>query len=293
MLPELEQWKNDGDWINVGTHRIFVRQAGAGDDLLLVHGYPTSSFDFAALWSDLTARYRVTTLDMLGMGFSDKPWQTYSVAEHADVFEAALSHFSVSDTFVLAHDLGDTVVQELLARRLDTPDAGLSQLRAVALLNGGLFAGVYRPRPIQHILSSPLGHVIGPLLPKFAVLGALKSVFSAKHPPSDRTLEQCWQLITYGGGKRVAHLVGRFNSEREKFADRFAQALVRSPAPLRFINGSDDPNSGAHMADHYQQVIPNADVVRLPGIGHWPQIEAPDAVLAATVEFFDRFGRSK
>ena len=50
--------------------------------------------------------------------------------------------------------------------------------------------------------------------------------------------------------------------------------------PMRLIDGPIDPNSGRHMAERYAEVIPNADVVLLgDNIGHWPQIEAPDAVL--------------
>ena len=58
---------------------------------------------------------------------------------------------------------------------------------------------------------------------------------------------------------------------------------------MRFIDGPADPNSGRHMADCYRQLIPNPDVVMLDdGIGHWPQIEAPKAVLAALLEHIDR-----
>ena len=51
---------------------------------------------------------------------------------------------------------------------------------------------------------------------------------------------------------------------------------------MRLIDGPIDPNSGAHMARRYAEVIPDADVVMLADdIGHWPQLEAPDAVLDA------------
>jgi pimeloyl-ACP methyl ester carboxylesterase len=50
-----------------------------------------------------------------------------------------------------------------------------------------------------------------------------------------------------------------------------------------------DPNSGRHMAQRYLEVIPNPDVVMLDDdIGHWPQIEAPDAVLAHFLDHIER-----
>ena len=59
--------------------------------------------------------------------------------------------------------------------------------------------------------------------------------------------------------------------------------------PMRFIDEPADPNSGRHMADRYLQLIPDPDVVMLDeGIGHWPHIEAPDAVLAHLLDHIER-----
>jgi pimeloyl-ACP methyl ester carboxylesterase len=51
---------------------------------------------------------------------------------------------------------------------------------------------------------------------------------------------------------------------------------------------SEHPISGAHMAKHYRELIPYADVVELEGIGHYPQVQAPTAVLNAYSEFRER-----
>jgi pimeloyl-ACP methyl ester carboxylesterase len=62
---------------------------------------------------------------------------------------------------------------------------------------------------------------------------------------------------------------------------------------MRLINGPIDPNSGKHMADRYLEVIPKPDVVMLADdIAHWPQIEAPEAVLRHFLEHVDRIGRA-
>ena len=58
--------------------------------------------------------------------------------------------------------------------------------------------------------------------------------------------------------------------------------------PMRLINGPVDPVSGEHMAARYHELIPNPDIVLLPGIGHYPQVEATDQVLQAFFEFQDR-----
>ena len=64
--------------------------------------------------------------------------------------------------------------------------------------------------------------------------------------------------------------------------------MRETAVPMRMINGPSDPNSGRHMAHRYREVMPNPDVIMLADdIAHWPQIEAPDAVLAAFLEFVD------
>jgi pimeloyl-ACP methyl ester carboxylesterase len=57
---------------------------------------------------------------------------------------------------------------------------------------------------------------------------------------------------------------------------------------LRVIDGEVDPISGGHMVERYRELIPNPDTVLLPGIGHYPQTEAPAQVLKHYLAFRDR-----
>jgi pimeloyl-ACP methyl ester carboxylesterase len=67
------------------------------------------------------------------------------------------------------------------------------------------------------------------------------------------------------------------------------RAMRETLVPMRLIDGPIDPNSGKHMADRYREVIPNPDIVMLADdIAHWPQIEAPEAVLAHFLTHVER-----
>jgi pimeloyl-ACP methyl ester carboxylesterase len=77
----------------------------------------------------------------------------------------------------------------------------------------------------------------------------------------------------------------RYIDERRRQRTRWVGALTQTRLPLRLINGPEDPVSGAHMARRYAELVPNADIVSIPGIGHYPQVEAPDRVLRAFLEF--------
>ncbi len=285
MRSPLTEWLAGGSFFEHRGHRIFVRRAGDGPALLLVHGYPISSYDWHRVWGPFSARYAVIAPDMLGMGFSDKPAaHRYSVMDHAEMHEALLRELGITRLHVLAHDLGVSVVQEMLARRLKAP--ALPEIASVVFLNGGLFAETYRPRFIQRVLCSPLGRFVGPLVPKTAFDSALRELFGPDTQPSETELALMWDLVDHNQGRRVTHRVGRFVLDRAAFRDRLVEPLARRVTPMRLINGLLDPNSGAHMVERYRDVVANADVVELPRIGHWPQLEAPAEVLAAAHAFF-------
>jgi len=78
--------------------------------------------------------------------------------------------------------------------------------------------------------------------------------------------------------------------ERKRNRARWVGALTRSPIPMRVIDGAADPVSGAHMVDRYRELVQGADAVLLEGIGHYPQVEAPRAVLDAVDAFHGFLG---
>lgn len=291
MDAELREWKDGGQYFDFLGFDVFYRVAGSGPFLLLVHGYPFNSWDWAPLWDRLTERYTVIAPDMLGMGFSAKPVVAdYSVPAHADMHEALLAHVGVTECHVVAHDLGVSVAQEMLARHeSSTQSMTPYRLRSLTWLNGGLFIESYRPRLVQQLLSTPLGDVAGRfhklLLSKPLLARSIDEMFGPATKPSPRLLEQFDQIMNYNDGARVTHLVGRFVRDRLTYRNRWVRAMRATSVPMRLINGPADPNSGRHMAERYREVIPDPDVVMLPdAIAHWPHIEAPDAVLAAIVD---------
>jgi pimeloyl-ACP methyl ester carboxylesterase len=292
MDIELERWKAAGKYFD----NIFYRTEGSGPTLLLIHGYPFSTWDWAPLWDRLTARFTVVAPDMLGMGFSDKPVAYgYSVHDHADMHEALLVHLGVNSAHILAHDIGDSVGQELLARSVFSQQAyGALRIESITWLNGGLFNETYTPRLLQKVLSrTPLGDFLSPLqgsgLSRRMIEPTINELFGPDTKPSRRMLDLFHEILEYNDGKRVTHKVGRFVNDRYAHRNRWVRAMRQTDVPMRLIDGPADPNSGRHMAQRYLEVIPNPDVVMLDdNIGHWPQIEAPDAVLENFLAHVDR-----
>ncbi len=296
MDPELEQWKAAGQYFDYLGFEVFFRVEGTGPALLLIHGYPFNSWDWSLIWPTLVKRFTVIAPDMMGMGFSAKPSAyEYSVHDHADMHEALLHHLKVDSCHVLAHDLGDSVGQELLARYEAGDNAyGAPIIESITWLNGGLFNESYTPRLLQKLLSrTPLGDMTsrfqGSQVARRVMDRTLDQMFGPNTKPTPRMLDQFHQIMDYNDGAKVTHKVGRFVTDRYRHRNRWVRAMRETSVPMRLIDGPIDPNSGRHMAERYLEVVPNPDVVMLADdIAHWPQIEAPQAVLEHFLEHVDR-----
>lgn len=230
----------------------------------------------------------MVALDFIGYGFSSKPTDyQYTTFDQADLVEGLLESLGIGQTHILAHDYGDTVAQELLARRIDEPRREFV-IQSVCLLNGGLFVEAIRPRRIQKLLLTPLGPLLSRLFNRRSFRRSFRPLFGPRTQPRNDELDAFWSLITFGGGKRVIFKLIRYLKERAAYRERWVAALANSAAPLRFLVGTEDPVSGHPMAERYRELIPNPDVVLLKGIGHYPQVEDPEAVLREFSGFVEK-----
>ncbi|MGJ3233047.1 MAG: alpha/beta fold hydrolase [Oceanicaulis sp.] len=291
----LEDWRAGGATFGYRGHEIFHRTGGDWADegkpvLVLIHGFPTASWDWAHQWEALCSRFRVAALDMIGFGFSEKPvGYDYSILDQADLHETYLDRLGVDAYHILAHDYGDTVAQELLARHMDRGAPAGRGVLSVCFLNGGLFPEQHRPTFTQHLLNSPLGGVVSNAMTRKRFAKGFCEVFGPDTKPGEAELDAFWAMLnTQGSIKRIGHKLIGYIAERRAHRERWVGALQKSPVPMRVIDGALDPVSGRHMVEHYQKLVPNPDTVLLENIGHYPQLEAPGEVLDAFLDFQNR-----
>jgi pimeloyl-ACP methyl ester carboxylesterase len=276
-------WRTRGHDFSFRGHNIRYWAAGQGEPLLLIHGFPTASWDWHYLWQPLSRRYRVIACDMLGFGDSDKPRNhPYSLMEQADLQQALLDHLDVSQpVHVLAHDYGDSVAQELLARHGE----GRFDVASCVFLNGGLFPETHRALFIQKLLLSPLGWLIGRMFDRCSLDRDFSRVFGPDTRPTESELDDFWSLIAANQGHHILYRLVSYIPERTRQRERWVRAMQQVRVPMRFITGASDPVSGRQMVDRYRELIPNPDTVLIPSIGRYPHIEAPTVVLRLYDEF--------
>lgn len=282
-MTSLTQWQQAGRFFTVNGNQIFYRTEGDEQKpaLVLIHGFPTCSWDWVKIWPKLAEHFHVITLDMLGFGFSDKPVQEYSIFQQADIFDALLNKLAITKFHILAHDYGDTVAQELLARHGDT-----GKLLSVVFSNGGLFPETHKPVLIQKLLLSPLGFMVSKLA-SYKKFTANFGKICAK-PLSKEELTGYWNMLQHNNGTKVMHKLIHYMTERKQNRSRWVGALQNTTVPMLLIDGLLDPISGAHMVERYQQLVSNANVVKLADTGHYPQVESPAVFVRAALAFLQK-----
>jgi pimeloyl-ACP methyl ester carboxylesterase len=251
--------------------------------MTLLHGFPSSSHDWAKIAPALAERYALTMPDLLGFGASSKPREhRYSLLEQADLVEALWEREGIESTVVVAHDYSVSVAQELLTRR--AAGALAVDMRAIHFMNGGIYPDLHRPQPTQVALLDP---VQGPQI-SAAMNGELFAASLAPTFPegydSGPDAAAIWQSFHLHDGQANTHLLIRYIEDRRENAERWTQVLETTDVPLTFVWGMLDPVSGAHMAERIRERLPGAPFTALEDVGHWPPLEAPERVVAALLD---------
>src|SRR5580658_5710563 len=286
-LPtRVRAWQAAGDTVEVAGRRIFVReQPGSGVPLVLLHGYPSSSYDWRRLLERLPGR-RVLCFDFLGFGLSDKPHDhVYSLHGQADLAEAILRRFAIERVLLVAHDMGTSIATELLAR--DIEGRLTARLAAVLLFNGSMILERASLTLAQKLLRSRLGPLAARLSSERSFRAQFRRIFSHAHPLTPEEAEDQWALLAHNRGHRILDRLTFYLHERVRFAPRWHGGLRDWPGRLELAWAMRDPVCIKAVLDAVLELRPGTPVVRFTELGHYPQIEEPDAIAEAVTRIAD------
>ncbi len=292
--PLVDDWEELGRKVEHEGEMVYVNDQLAEEDsdhppLLVIHGFPTSSIDFAEVMPALHARRRILLLDLPGYGFSDKVDRAYSLFGQADAVETVVADAGIDEVDLLTHDMGDSVGGELLARDLDG-DLSFSVRRRV-ISNGSIYMDMAQLTAGQQLLESlgdrSLAEQDAPTTDMLrASLVATLSEHEASQPAATQ-LDAAAELIVRDGGNRLLPRVIRYLSERREHEARWTGAIERHPSPLSIVWGVDDPIAVVAMAERLAERRADATLTRLEGIGHYPMVESPDVFADAVCAALD------
>lgn len=286
--PSAADWIDHGSFLEVPERRrMFVRLSGAGAPTLFLHGFPTWSWDWHAVLARLDGLQAIAP-DFLGFGASDKPRMRYTIAQQADAIESVIAQLGVREVRVVAHDYGTIVTQELLHRarcgRLSV------SIPRVALLNGGIVFAAYRKTAMQKLLETPLlGALLAARLPQGRWRAGIQRVCGPRYRIGDEEWANLWAGIARAQGHKIMPRLAEYNAERKRRWPQWESALAEYSGALGLVWGMADPVSGAHVYERAVRAYPRArTLAALDNVGHWPQLEAPDAVAEALRDFLNR-----
>lgn len=297
LPPALSAWRSRGRTTKVFGHNVFVIDAPATAPpkdsaheplpLLILHGFPTSSFDFRHVLPRLSERRRVVVHDHIGFGLSDKPERySYSLLEQADVAVAVLRELGIKRCHLLAHDYGTSVATELLARRA----LGVLpiELASVTLCNGSVHIELAHLTPSQKLLRNPtLGPIFARLSSSFTFKAQLRRIFGEPSSVSNEELDLLWAGLIHNGGRRVLPAISGYLDERVRFGRRWTWGLTEFDAPAHVLWGRRDPIAVVAIAERLRSELRGSRLTWLDHLGHYPMIEDAEGWAAAALSFLD------
>ncbi len=284
LSERAEIWRAAGRQEEFRGHEIHTTfQDGEGPLVILLHGFPTSSFDWRYAIGLMPER-KLLAFDFLGFGLSDKPRDhNYTLSWQADLIEELADRYAGGGpVYVCAHDLGTSVATELLAR--DLADELSFDLCGMLIFNGSILIERDNPTLAQKLLRGPFG----PLAARFANEAFFRrqfaAIFSESHPASAEDVTDNWALLCWNDGNRLGHKLVSYMDERVIYAERWHGAIKRWQGDLSFVWGMKDPVAVPEILDGLLEMRPGRRAVRFDDLGHYPQVEDPERFVAALGE---------
>ena len=235
--PDLMEWKAKGRFYEILGKRIFTTDEGnSSETLVILHGYPSCSYDYFKVLPLLAKKYRVIVHDHPGFGLSEKPLNySYSLIEQADVALALWQKLGLKEVHLLAHDYGTSVATEIIARY----NLGYEpiKLKTITLGNGSMHIEMARLQWTQKLLRSKFW---GPILVQFSSQWLFNRSFTKlwfdKSKIDQKEFDVLWEMMQHDPqGMKVFPAISRYLLEREKFWHRWVGGLHRTDKHINLL----------------------------------------------------------
>jgi pimeloyl-ACP methyl ester carboxylesterase len=274
---------------------MFVYERGPADaarieapTMLLLHGFPTSCYDWRGVVELLSRRARTIAPDLLGFGLSDKPSAySYSLFQQADTIEELLTTLNVRSAHVVSHDLGTSLHSELLARQAE--GRLRFELQSSTFLNGSMLQWLAKITPFQQQLAANATlpqaiEICRSMSPERYVQG-LQSLMRRPEAITAVDAQVMGELLLYQDGHLRLPALAGYMRERYVHADRWLGAIENARSPVQLLWADGDPIAHVDMGRELAQRCPRAQYHELAGLGHFLLIEDPPAIAKKIEEF--------
>lgn len=275
-----KKWEKLGKYTKVFDRTIFMidyenQSDSKKETLVILHGYPTSSYDYHKVLPQLAKKYRVILHDHLGFGFSEKPLDfSYSLIEQADIALQLWKQLSLKKVVLLAHDYGTSVCTEIIARH-NKQQINL-QIDKLILSNGSIHIEFSKLRTIQKLLKNKYtGKWVAKLTNYPIFKKNMRNVYFDKTKVTDEELKEMWLQLEYNNGRNVIHLLSNYINERYCFWHRWVGALKETSINTTIIWAENDPIAIPKIAELLHKEISDNKIFWMKNCGHFLMLEQP------------------
>ncbi len=268
-----------GAYLDIEGLRLHYVAAGEGEPVVLLHGWPTSSFLWREVMRPIARGNRVIALDLPGFGLSDKPLDaSYSFRYYEAVLDGALAALDVETTSLAVHDLGGPLGLYWACRHPE-------RVRRLAILNTLVYAD-FSWAVVLFVAACRLPGIRSFMASSWGLKQAMRIGVADRQRLSEEAILGVQAPFTTRDA-RLALLKAGTNLSPKGFRE-IADKLPTLEVPVRIVYGERDrilPDVAETMR-RVQQDLPQAEVTALADCGHFLQEERPEEVGRLLAEFF-------
>lgn len=272
-------------FVDVGSLRVHVAEAGSGPPLVLLHGWPQHWYCWHRVVPLLAPHFRLVMPDLRGHGWSDAPIGGYDKEQLATDLLGLLDALELPQVGLVGHDWGGWT-------------GFLACLRAPERFSSFLALGI--PHPFQSAdlaharsawrlayqvpLSTPL---LGQALLRSSPAFVRAAIRAASHADLGSDLLTYGEVLQQPARARASVAMYRtflLHEAAPVMAGRYRSQ--RLTVPTRLVVGSHDPVANGALLDGWEPYADDMTVEVLPAVGHFVPEEAPQAVADRALALF-------
>ena len=280
ILPfsEIRRLLPEDRFLRLGDQLVHLEQAGAGEPLLLLHGFGASTYAWRKVMPGLAASFRVIAIDLNGFGYTQRPkdFESYTREGQADLVLRVMDKLGIDKAHLAGHSYGGGITIWLASRHPE-------RVRSMVLVDSSAptYANDRRNRllglrPVATLALRAL------LRPGSVRRSLLNSVYDDSLITPELVREYYDRLRIEGVLDAYVGLTAPVRNPPEPVR------LEEIDVPALVVWGSNDQLISVHAGSRAARQFPRGELVVLERTGHIPMEERPEELLQAMLPFLER-----
>lgn len=259
---------------HIGQDLSYCDNEVAGEAVVLLHGFPNSSWSWHEVWPLLGEKYRLIAPDLIGYGRSDKPTDyEYNVADQVDQVVRLLAHLGILRAHFICHSSSIAVCQEMLSLIALEHEPDFPCMLSLCYLNGGLYP-LQVPSTMEQRLVKTLGAEVSSVVDETFLHNIMDSLAGPQKPLAPDEAAIHFGQLSLNGGMLIASQLLHYMDEREALAARWYEAMQQTDIPQFGIVGLADPVWGQPYRGTLDTALHFMNLEYIQNAGHYPMLQA-------------------